>query len=141
MSRSAPSTSSQPGTTAAGGTTDSLLLHENFSISSINSEKYDRVSRITGSNPDLKFHLDINHDIYPMSPGENIEMLLATTLNLDGSSDLEKAKGGWRDIDEGGTLADSYDYVCYGKIYRFEEMGVDSMYGFSSFRSLLPTVF
>ncbi|KAJ6258770.1 hypothetical protein Dda_6823 [Drechslerella dactyloides] len=122
---------------SSGPSGDAILLSETFSINSINAEKYDRVSRISGSNPDIKFHLDINHDLYVVSPGETIELVLASTLKLDGSSDIEKAKAGWRDLDETPTLADGYDYVCYGKIYRFEEAGVDSIKAFISFGGLL----
>ena len=62
--------------------------------------------------------LDINHELYPILTGENVQMLLATTLNLDGT----KEEKGWREQAPGEqTLADMYDYVCYGKVYRFEE--------------------
>ena len=45
--------------------------------------------------------------------------MLASTLALDGTKDDGK---GWRDVGKGvGTLADLYEYVCHGKIYRFEE--------------------
>src|SRR4051812_33532814 len=107
---------------------DTLLFDETFTLTSINSEKYDRVSRITGLRDDLKFHLDINHDLYPCAVGENVQVVLAASLSLDGTSDLEQQKMGWREIDEGASLADGFDYVCYGKIYRFEEAGPDNMY-------------
>ena len=47
-------------------------------------------------------------------------MLSASTLSLDGTKDDEK---GWRDMAKRDeiTLAQQYDYVCYGKVYRFEE--------------------
>ncbi|KAF3912403.1 hypothetical protein AA313_de0209906 [Arthrobotrys entomopaga] len=131
MSRTNPSSSS------SGPTGDAILLSETFSINTIDSQKYDRVSRISGSNPDIKFHLDIAHDLYPMSAGETIEMCLASTIKFDGTSDMEQAKQGWRDLDETPTLADGYDYVCYGKIYRFEEAGVDSIKAYISFGGLL----
>ena len=60
-------------------------------------------------------------------------MILASTLNLDGSKDNEK---GFRDVSRSGpgtgigieqTLADSYDYVMHGKVYRFEDTEGDSM--------------
>ena len=45
--------------------------------------------------------------------------MLASTLSLDGSKDDQK---GWRDVGKGEqSLADFYEYVCHGKIYRFEE--------------------
>lgn len=57
-----------------------------------------------------------------------MQIVLASSLSLDGTNEVEQAKSGWREIDEGGTLADSFDYVCYGKIYRFEEAtSADSM--------------
>jgi len=50
-------------------------------------------------------------------------VVLATSLAHDGSKDDEK---GWRDVTKGNqdrepTLADMFDYVCYGKIYKFED--------------------
>lgn len=45
-------------------------------------------------------------------------MALATSLALDGS----KEEKGWRDVTTGeATMADMYDYVCHGKIYKFED--------------------
>ena len=45
--------------------------------------------------------------------------MLASTLQLDGTKDEGK---GWRDVGRGEpTLADMYDYVCHGKVYRFSD--------------------
>lgn len=100
---------------------DSQLYEETFSIGSINSQKYDRVSRIaaTSSSHDTQLTLDVNTELYPMSTGESFQLVLASTLALDGTKD----ERGWRDLSRSGeqTLADMYDYVCRGKIYRFEE--------------------
>jgi len=52
---------------------------------------------------------------------------LSSSLRLDGKEDK-----GWRDLGRGErTLADDYDYVCYGKVYRFDEgvSGKDRVYG------------
>jgi DNA-directed RNA polymerase I, II, and III subunit RPABC3 len=105
---------------------DSQLFEETFNITSRNDQKYDRVSRLFGTSTDSSttMSLDINHELYPTTVGENIQMVLATTLNLDGTKD-EK---GWRENSRGdSTLADMYDYVCYGKVYRFEEGDGDNM--------------
>jgi len=100
---------------------DSQLYEESFTIGSINSQKYDRVSRIAASSPsnDTQLTLDVNTELYPLSTGENFQLVLASTLALDGT----KEDRGWRDLTRTGeqTLADMYDYVCRGKIYRFEE--------------------
>jgi DNA-directed RNA polymerase I, II, and III subunit RPABC3 len=54
------------------------------------------VGRISGKSTDSlsDMTLDVNTDLYPISVGETVQMLLASTLNLDGTKDDEK---GWRD--------------------------------------------
>jgi DNA-directed RNA polymerase I, II, and III subunit RPABC3 len=101
---------------------DATLFDDTFTITSLNSQKYDRVSRITATSSDSStiLSLDINHEIYPINANETIQLVLASTLNLDGSKD-ELGKG-WREKGEQeNSLADMFDYVCWGKVYRFEE--------------------
>ena len=66
--------------------------------------------------------LDINIELFSCAVSDSLHVVLSTTLSLDGSKEEEK---GWRDVGKGGdapaTIADLYDYVCHGKIYRFEE--------------------
>lgn len=104
---------------------DSQLFLDAFTITSFDQSKYDRVARIKGTSTDqtTQFSLDINTDLYRLSSGETIELSLVSTLNLDGSKDDEK--GTWRDNSGEGSLADMWDYVCYGKVYRFEEGTAD----------------
>lgn len=101
---------------------DATLWEDSFQITDLATEKYARVGRVSGTSTDnlSTMTLDVNTDLYPISRGEIVQMLLASTLNLDGTKDDEK---GWRDLakDQQQTLADNYDYVCYGKVYRFEE--------------------
>jgi DNA-directed RNA polymerase I, II, and III subunit RPABC3 len=103
--------------------TDAVKFDETFNIETIDSETYDRVSRLECESTDksLKCTLDINHELFPVHNGETLTVALATTLKLDGSKDEEKM--GWRELGKGGeaTLADMYDYVCYGKVYRVTE--------------------
>lgn len=66
--------------------------------------------------------------------------MLASTLSLDGSKD-DSATKGWRDLGMEPSLADEYDYVCHGKIYRFEEGDEETMYvllAFFFFFSFFP---
>jgi DNA-directed RNA polymerase I, II, and III subunit RPABC3 len=103
---------------------DAQVFEETFNITSINNEKYDRVSRLYGSSSDasLTMTLDINHELFPVAVGESIQLVLATTLSLDGTA-KEGAETMWRNVSKQGTatLADMFDYVCYGKNYRFED--------------------
>lgn len=102
---------------------DSQLYEDTFTITSLNarndgSQKYDRVLRITATSADqtTTATLDVNHELFPVNTNDTFQLVLASTLNLDGTKD---DKVGWRDTNE-STLADMYDYVCYGKVYRFE---------------------
>lgn len=116
---------------------DAQFFEETFHITNVNNDKYDRVSRLTGQSTDklLDMTLDINHELFPVQEGENISIVLATTLALDGSKPDSNSTQ-WRDVGKQGhaTLADMYDYVCYGKNYRIaehpEQQGV--LYVFSS---------
>jgi len=106
---------------------DSQLFEDSFTITGLNAQKYDRVSRITATSADSLtiVSLDINTELYPVTVGDPIQLMLASTLNLDGTKDEQK---GWRPQAMGeSTLADMWDYVCYGKVYRFEEGEGDNM--------------
>ena len=101
------------------------LFDEHFTVTSFDQSKYDRVARIGGTSGDSQtvMTLDINTELYPCSVGDNLHVVLANSLSLDGSKDDGK---GWRDVSRNGpggetTLADMFDYVCHGKIYKFED--------------------
>ena len=120
---------------------DAQLYDETFNITTISSGKYDRVSRlVTKSHDDDQstlMTLDINHELFPCAVGEQLHVVLASTLSLDGTKDDAK---GWKDWSRSGeaSLADMYDYVCRGKIYRFEMSGnEDNIKVYISFGGLL----
>jgi DNA-directed RNA polymerases I, II, and III subunit RPABC3 len=99
---------------------DSTLFDETFTITAIDNAKYDRVARLAGTSGDSQtvMTLDINSELLNVSIGENLHCVLASTLSLDGTKDDK----GWRDVATGeATLADMFDYVCHGKIYKFED--------------------
>ncbi|KAJ5194814.1 uncharacterized protein N7498_008252 [Penicillium cinerascens] len=117
---------------------DPLLFEDTFTITAINAQKYDRVSRLTCTSNDasLTFTLDVNSELYPCVVGESLSLALASTLSLDGKEDTRNS---WREVSMGEqTLANDYDYVCHGKVYRFEEGTTkDTMAVFVSFGGLL----
>ena len=110
-------------------TAENRLFEATFNIANVNNQKYDRVSRISGNSLDeanIFFSLDVNTELYPCNEGEKVQILLALSLNADGTKDDTK---GWREVGRGDmTLADDYEYVCHGKIYKFEESEDDNMY-------------
>ncbi|KAF1964153.1 DNA-directed RNA polymeras-like proteines i [Bimuria novae-zelandiae CBS 107.79] len=99
---------------------DAQIFEDTFIINDVNAEKYDRVARLKGVSQDnsVDLILDINTELYPVERGETLTVVLANTLRLDGIKD--DAKSDWRNVQKGSenTLADMFDYVCYGKVYR-----------------------
>lgn len=110
----------------ADSTNDAILFEDQFEITAKDHKKYDRAARLSAMSHDrtTTMELDINTELLAINPGDNMEVCLASTLNLDGSRDDDK---GWRDLAKADvrTLADAYDYVCYGKVYRFEDGKAD----------------
>jgi len=106
----------------SGASGDSQLFDERLTVTTFDQSKYDRVARIGAETSDsqIAMTLDINTELYPCLVGENIHVVLASSLSLDGSKEDGR---GWRDIGHTGdaTLADMFDYVCHGKIYKFED--------------------
>ncbi|OHF01421.1 RNA polymerase Rpb8 [Colletotrichum orchidophilum] len=107
------------------GSGDVTLFEESFTITNHDQSKYDRVARISATSTDNQtlMTLDINIELFPASVSDSLHVVLATSLAHDGSKDDEK---GWRDVTKGSqdrepSLADMFDYVCYGKIYKFED--------------------
>lgn len=98
-----------------------ILLEDLFAITAVDPDgkKFDRVSRIkaTGENLGMDLVLDINSEIYPVRQGDRLSIALAKTLNLDGSPSDE---GSYRPDATGPSLADKYDYVMYGRLFKFE---------------------
>ncbi|KAI1336026.1 DNA-directed RNA polymerases and 3 polypeptide [Xylariaceae sp. FL0016] len=115
---------------------DATLFEENFTVTDHDQSKYDRVARLTCLSVDnqTQMKLDINTELFPCHKGENLNVLLATSLSLDGNKEEEDK--GWRGGTE-GSLADMYDYVCHGKIYKFEDGEEQTIRAYISFGGLL----
>ncbi|KAG7529025.1 hypothetical protein FFLO_05818 [Filobasidium floriforme] len=136
-----------------------ILFTDKFQVKEIDKDgkKFDRVSRMT-SNPSqrgLSLTLDYANEFIQFKPQEYFTMTLATSLHEDG--DDEEVAGGssgaaggpdeaskkvtkremWRGGDEG--LAEQYEYVMHGKIYKFDETrsGENSTTAYLSFGGLL----
>jgi DNA-directed RNA polymerase I, II, and III subunit RPABC3 len=86
-----------------------------------------QVSRITSKAAeydDLQLRIDINTEIYPMLPSDKFLFCLAHSLSAEGMDRKEV----WRDVGTGKrTLADEYEYVVHGKVYRYTDKEDGSM--------------
>ncbi|KAL6433778.1 hypothetical protein ACFW04_005787 [Cataglyphis niger] len=61
--------------------------------------------------------LDVHSWLYPMDLGDKFRLVLATTLREDGYPDGNE----WNPMEqEGGSRADSFEYVMSGMVYRIE---------------------
>ncbi|KAF7152162.1 hypothetical protein RHSIM_Rhsim01G0124400 [Rhododendron simsii] len=68
------------------------LLDDVFTVQKLDPDgkKFDKVSRIEASSSDQQqffMQLDVNTDIYKLQVGDKFNMVLAATLNLDGTPD------------------------------------------------------
>ncbi|KAL5706815.1 DNA-directed RNA polymerases II [Ranunculus cassubicifolius] len=99
-----------------------ILFEDIFSLERLNPDgkKFDKVSRIEAQSEQFntKMQLDINTEIYPLNVGERFTMVLAPTLSLDGTPDTGYFAPGGRK-----SLADKFEYVMHGKLYKISEGG------------------
>jgi DNA-directed RNA polymerases I, II, and III subunit RPABC3 len=115
-----------------------ITFEDTFTIHTIDAEgrKYDRVSRLTARSLafEMDLVLDYHSEIFPLSPGEGVTVVLAKSLQKglyeeetpevggkDGEGKKkEREQASWR-VDGPVGLEEYFDYVCYGKVYRFDE--------------------
>ncbi|XP_052207456.1 DNA-directed RNA polymerases II and V subunit 8A-like [Diospyros lotus] len=112
------------------------LLEDIFRVERLDPDgkKFDKVSRIEAISEQLEMYmqLDVNIDIYPLHVGEKFLMVLASTLNLDGTPDSGYFTQGGRK-----SLADKFEYVMHGKSYRISDNKVEICASFGGLLMLL----
>ncbi|WOO82327.1 DNA-directed RNA polymerases II and V subunit 8A [Vanrija pseudolonga] len=116
-----------------------IIFEDRFTVSDVDKDgkKFDRVSRIVATSRELNMHLtlDIASELYPVAEGEAFALAVVRSLtpdqdakdaaadeNGDGADDEGNRKVRrelWRAPDQG--LANDYDYVMHGKIYKFDD--------------------
>lgn len=117
-----------------------ILFDDMFNVESVDPGKYNKVARIKGQSStarDVKIALDINSELFPVRENDSLTITLA--LSLGNEALMLTSNGLWRPPrgDE-RSLADDYDYVMYGTVYKFEEnAGTDNMSVYISFGGLL----
>ncbi|XP_073026602.1 DNA-directed RNA polymerases II and V subunit 8A-like isoform X1 [Primulina eburnea] len=86
-----------------------------------NQVVYDKVSRIMARSEVEEFYLelDVNKEIYPMLPGEKYRMVITNTLLMDGSAVTSYFPEGKQK-----SLADKFEYVMHGLLYKMSEVQV-----------------
>lgn len=104
-----------------------LLFEDIFTVTRLDPDgkKFDKVSRIEARSEqfDMYMQLDVNTEIYPLNVGEKFTMGLASTLNFDGTPD-----SGYYNQGQKKSLADKYEYVMHGKLYKISEENAGGPY-------------
>lgn len=101
-----------------------VLFSDIFTVQSLDPGKYDRVTRITAqsiANDDLKLSLDVNTELYHVHMGETLTIAIASSLGEENHSRSWRPPGP-NDV----SLADDYEYVVFGRVYKFTETDQDS---------------
>jgi len=99
-------------------TSTSTLFEDIFEVTALNPDGkkvFESVNRIaaTGTTFECELLLDINSDIYRVIEMDKLTLVLASTLNLDGSP----ADHFSYTQSEEPTLADNYEYVMHGRVF------------------------
>mmetsp|Transcript_8004 Transcript_8004/g.13769 ORF Transcript_8004/g.13769 Transcript_8004/m.13769 type:complete len:153 (-) Transcript_8004:122-580(-) len=89
-------------------------------------KKFDHVSRYVCRSDvyECDLTLDVNTDVYPLEVGGKYNVLLASTLSLDGASGPAKYDAAFPTISGKPSLMDKYDYVMHGKVYKYRDTHV-----------------
>ncbi|XP_008779392.1 LOW QUALITY PROTEIN: DNA-directed RNA polymerases II, IV and V subunit 8B-like [Phoenix dactylifera] len=97
-----------------------LLFEDIFTLTRLDPDgkKFDKVTRIEARSEqfDMSMQLDVNTEVYPLHVGDKFTMVLAPTLSLDGTPDSGYYTQGQRK-----SLADKFEYVMHGKLYKISE--------------------
>jgi len=92
----------------------------------------------------MKLTLDYNCEIFPLETGQNVVLALASSLardpavSQDGTVEEDRDRDVWRPDGKGRRgFEDDYDYVMYGRVYRFDPGTDDVVYVFKFYPSKL----
>ncbi|KAI0773830.1 RNA polymerase [Fomes fomentarius] len=118
--------------------TSNVLFDDIFAISEVDKEgkKFDRVSRLYGrsKNYDMELTLDYNVELFPLQRDQSFALALASSLSREKDRDV------WRPDVKRRGLDDDYEYVMYGKVYRFDGGSTEIVTAYASFGGLLMSL-
>ncbi|KAK0208590.1 hypothetical protein DFS33DRAFT_458956 [Desarmillaria ectypa] len=128
-----------------------VVFDDIFTISSIDKEgkKFDRVSRLQAhsKNYDMDMTLDYNIELFPLETGQHFALSLASSLARGGQRTnatdgaAEEEEHVWRPDGKGQRgLEEDYDYVMYGKVYKFDGGTAEIVTAYASFGGLLMSL-
>ncbi|KAH9898504.1 hypothetical protein C8Q73DRAFT_788681 [Cubamyces lactineus] len=140
-----------PGASKMTSNTSNIVFDDIFTINAIDKEgkKFDRVSRLYAhsKNYDMDLTLDYNVELFPLQNGQSFALALASSLSrapqgaAGATEDEDKDRDVWRPDAKGRRgLDDDYEYVMYGKVYRFDGGSAEIVTAYASFGGLLMSL-
>ncbi|KAL0950982.1 hypothetical protein HGRIS_007729 [Hohenbuehelia grisea] len=127
-----------------------IIFDDIFTINAIDKEgkKFDRVSRLYAhsKNYDMDLSLDYNIELFPLKQDQSFALALASSLargppttgGADADDGDDKDRDVWRPDGKGRRgLEEDYDYVMYGKVYKFDSGTSEIVTAYASFGGLL----
>ncbi|KAI0670002.1 RNA polymerase [Trametes maxima] len=131
--------------------TSNIVFDDIFTINAIDKEgkKFDRVSRLYAhsKNYDMDLTLDYNIELFPLQQDQSFALALASSLShapqgaAGAGEEEDKDRDVWRPDAKGRRgLDDEYEYVMYGKVYRFDGGSEEIVTAYASFGGLLMSL-
>jgi len=128
-----------------------IVFDDIFTIEDIDKDgkKFDRVSRLhaKSKNYGMDLTLDYNVEIFPLEVDQNVVLALASSLardaavSQDGVVEEDRDRDVWRPDGKGRRgFEDDYDYVMYGRVYRFDPGTEEVVTAYASFGGLLMSL-
>jgi DNA-directed RNA polymerase I, II, and III subunit RPABC3 len=113
----------------------SIVFEDTFEITNLDSERFDHVGRIKAKALTFlaEVEVDLNTSIYPVHQKDRLRIALASS----GSSQMETWDGSNASI---GSLADEFEYVMYGKVYKKTAGKDEQIILYASFGGLLMSM-
>lgn len=86
----------------------------------------------------MSLSIDIATDIYPIATGQQLTFQLVSSLRREKGEgeDTQADRESWR-VDSGDDLSADFDYVMYGKIFKYDERSTEQVTVYGSFGGLL----
>ncbi|EZG56793.1 putative RNA polymerase subunit [Gregarina niphandrodes] len=96
-----------------------ILLEDRMTVKSMDSSKFEKVTRISGRSAafDAELTIDINTNVYPLKEGQVLTFAFA---------------------DQGKeSLMEDYEYVCLGRVFHEDDKSAEKRAVYISFGGLL----
>ncbi|KAG8893166.1 DNA-directed RNA polymerases I, II, and III subunit RPABC3 [Tulasnella sp. 403] len=85
----------------------------------------------------MSLSLDYNVELYPLYTGDTFSLVLASSLSRGGLVEEEEAQNSWRPGKVSRGMDEDYEYVMYGRVYKFDDAADAKVTVYASFGGLL----